>query len=210
MELVSFRIRNFRSITDSGDVELSHVTALLGRNESGKSNLLLGLRALNPAEGFKALNPTKDFPRHRRLTECSGDTEVVSSTWKLTPDEQKELADILPRAGSVSHVEIGRRYDAKRWVSFRDLPSLEFNKTSVQNKITKIAASVKVASEALEDARKTPLEAAIASFSDATTIKGTKEEWASRASAALTALRQAIAQSKRRLTRKSREGHCRS
>ncbi len=89
MELVSFRIRNFRSITDSGDVELSHVTALLGRNESGKSNLLLGLRTLNPAEGFKALNPTKDFPRHRRLTECSGDTEVVSSTWKLTPDEQR-------------------------------------------------------------------------------------------------------------------------
>src|ERR1035438_10700327 len=98
MELQSFRIQNYRSITDSGDIELSHVTALLGRNESGQSNLLLALRTLNPSEGFKALNPTKDFPRHCRLTECSDDTEAVSSLWKLTPDEQNELSEMLPRA----------------------------------------------------------------------------------------------------------------
>jgi recombinational DNA repair ATPase RecF len=146
MELKAFRIQNFRSITDSGEVELSQVTALLGRNESGKSNLLLALRTLNPAEGFKTLNPTKDFPRHRRLTECSDETEVVSSMWKLTPNEQKELAEILPRASSVTHVQIGRQYGAKRWVAFQDLPPLEFDKASIQNKITKIAASVKVAS----------------------------------------------------------------
>lgn len=195
MELQAFRIQNFRSITDSGEVELSHVTALLGRNESGKSNLLLALRTLNPAEGFKALNPTKDFPRHRRLTECSDETEVVSSMWKLTPNEQKELAEILPRASSVTHVQIGRIYGAKRWVSFQDLPPLEFDKASIQNKITKIAASVKVASERLDDAQKTALETAVNTFTEATAIKGTKEEWAARASAALSALRQAIARS---------------
>ena len=172
---------------------MSHVTALLGRNESGKSNLLLALRTLNPAEGFKALNPTKDFPRHRRLTECTDDTEVVSSYWKLTTDEQKELAEILPRASSVTQVQIGRRYGAKRWVSFQDLPPLEFDKASVQNKITKIVASVKVAGENLEEARKTPLEAAVVAFSDATAVRGTKEEWAARTAVALAALRQAIA-----------------
>ncbi|HEV3305916.1 MAG TPA: AAA family ATPase [Candidatus Sulfotelmatobacter sp.] len=193
MQLESFRIQNYRSITDSGDIKLSHVTALLGRNESGKSNLLLGLRTLNPTEGFKALNPTKDFPRHRRLTECSDDTGVVSSSWKLTSNEQKELAEILPRAGSVTHVQIGRTYGAKRWVSFQNLPPLEFDKASVQNKITKIVASVKVAGENLEEARKTPLEAAVAAFSDAAAVKGTKEDWAVRTSSALTALRQAIA-----------------
>jgi predicted ATPase len=193
MQLESFRITNFRSISDSGQVELSHVTALLGRNESGKSNLLLGLRTLNPAEGFQALNPTKDFPRHRKLTECSDDTEVVSSSWRLTPDEQRELADILPRAGVVTHVQIGRRYGAQRWVSFTDLPALEFDKAAVQNKIAKISAFVKVASEDLEESSKANLEAAVATFSEAITIRGTKEEWAVRGSAALVALRQAIA-----------------
>lgn len=195
MELQSFRIQNFRSITDSGEVELSHVTALLGRNESGKSNLLLALRTLNPTEGFQALNPTKDFPRHRRLTECSDETEAVSSMWKLAPQEQRELAEILPRAGSVTHVRIGRKYGASRWVAFQDLPPIEFDRASIQNKVTKIAASVKVAGEALDDAHKTPLEAAVNTFTEATAIKATKEEWAGRTSAALGALRQAIARS---------------
>jgi AAA ATPase domain len=193
MELVSFRIRNFRSITDSGEVELAHVTALLGRNESGKSNLLLGLRTLNPVEGFKALNPTKDFPRHRRLTECNGNTPVASSLWKLGAAEQAELAKILPRAGNVTYVEIGRNYEAKRWVSFRDVPPLEFDATSIQNKISKIVASVKVASEHLDEAHKTLLEAAITAFSNAVVMEGTKEEWATRASVAIAGLRQAIA-----------------
>lgn len=195
MELQSFRIQNFRSITDSGEVELSHVTALLGRNESGKSNLLLALRTLNPAEGFKALNPTKDFPRHRRLTECSDETKVVSSTWRLAQNEQKELSEILPRASSVTHVQIGRNYGTNRWVELRDLPPLEFDKVSIQNKITKIAASVQVASESLEDAHKAPLEAAVKTFAETAAVKGTKEEWAGRASGALGALRQAIARS---------------
>ena len=202
MQLESFRITNFRSITDSGEVELARITALLGRNESGKSNLLLGLRTLNPAEGFHALNPTKDFPRHRKLTECSDDTQVVSSSWRLAPDEQKELAEILPRAGVVTHVKIGRRYGETRWVSFTDLPPIEFDKTSVQNKIAKIAASVKVAGENLEEAHRTSLEAAVGTFREATAVKGTKEEWAVRATAALGALRQAIARANATLPEK--------
>ncbi|PJN92323.1 hypothetical protein CNY89_30710, partial [Amaricoccus sp. HAR-UPW-R2A-40] len=66
---------------DSGDIDVADITALLGRNESGKSNLLLGLRSLNPAEGFTALNPIKDFPRDRRLEECGDYTRVVSTEW---------------------------------------------------------------------------------------------------------------------------------
>jgi AAA15 family ATPase/GTPase len=54
MRLKSFRITNFRSINDSGDVEVSKITALLGRNESGKSNLLRALHCLNPAEGLRS------------------------------------------------------------------------------------------------------------------------------------------------------------
>lgn len=61
MELKSFRVRNFRSINDSGEIEVSRITALLGRNESGKSNVLRALHSLNPADGFKALSLSKIF-----------------------------------------------------------------------------------------------------------------------------------------------------
>ena len=36
MELVSFRVKNYRSINDSGEVRIDRITALLGRNEIGE------------------------------------------------------------------------------------------------------------------------------------------------------------------------------
>jgi AAA15 family ATPase/GTPase len=50
VQLEWFQITNFRSINDSGEIRVERITALLGRNESGKSNLLLGLKSLNPPE----------------------------------------------------------------------------------------------------------------------------------------------------------------
>ena len=49
MKLTRFRVTNFRSVKDSGWVDVDDVTALIGVNESGKTNLLLPLWKLNPA-----------------------------------------------------------------------------------------------------------------------------------------------------------------
>jgi len=47
MKLCAFRIRNFRSITDTGWQNLSadNITCLIGQNESGKTSILEGLRS---------------------------------------------------------------------------------------------------------------------------------------------------------------------
>jgi predicted ATP-dependent endonuclease of OLD family len=97
MKLISFQVRNFRSIDDSGPVSVGKITSLVGRNESGKSNLLLALRTLNPPEGVVALKPIKDFPRNRRLTECTDTTPVVESEWEFDDAEQAYLAAHFPR-----------------------------------------------------------------------------------------------------------------
>lgn len=52
MRLTQFRVRNFRSINDSGFVTTEELTAILGRNESGKSNLLLALQHINPPHWY--------------------------------------------------------------------------------------------------------------------------------------------------------------
>ncbi|CAK3329735.1 hypothetical protein VCRA2128O94_300011 [Vibrio crassostreae] len=52
MKLTKFRVRNFRSINDSGEITTDNLTAILGRNESGKSNILLALQHLNPPGGM--------------------------------------------------------------------------------------------------------------------------------------------------------------
>lgn len=44
LKLKKFRVTNFRSVSDSSWIEADDVTALVGTNESGKTNILLPLR----------------------------------------------------------------------------------------------------------------------------------------------------------------------
>ena len=62
MELKRFQVTNFRSVMDSGWVEVDRVAALIGVNESGKTNLLLPLWKLNPAREGE-IQPTSDYPK---------------------------------------------------------------------------------------------------------------------------------------------------
>jgi len=96
MKLRSFQVTNYRSVNDSKAVDVARRTTLVGRNESGKTNLLLALEALNLPGGRKALSPTKDFPRDRPLTEFSDTLDVLRSRWQLTDEEQKELVQHFP------------------------------------------------------------------------------------------------------------------
>ncbi|HET6321675.1 MAG TPA: AAA family ATPase [Hyphomicrobium sp.] len=193
MILESFQVTNFRSINSSGDIKVSRITALLGRNESGKSNLLRALQSLNPAGGFAALNPIKDFPRHRRLEECKPDTPVVASTWRLTDEERAELTAILPRAASVTHVEIGRNYEAKHEVSFPNVADQVFDEAHVKAQIRKVAPAVKAAAARLDEPPKATLEAAADAFERAIAVAEDRVAWATKAKAALATLRTALA-----------------
>jgi AAA15 family ATPase/GTPase len=56
VKLVTFRILNYRSINDSGDISVGKLTSLVGRNEAVKSNLLPALQTLNPAGGPQDLS----------------------------------------------------------------------------------------------------------------------------------------------------------
>jgi predicted ATP-dependent endonuclease of OLD family len=193
MQLKSFRVRNFRSINDSGPIEVSRITSVLGRNESGKSNLLRALYSLNPAEGFKALNPVKDFPRGRRLEDCKDNTPVVDSTWLLDQNEHAELTEIFPRAGTVSSVTISRRYDKTRLIVFQGLSEEAFDESDVKAKIRRIVPAVKAAADKLSGPAKTTLENAADTFENAVALSPDALQWAQKAVPALATLRKALA-----------------
>ena len=193
MKLTSFHVYNFRSINDSGSINLSRITALIGRNESGKSNLLLALRSLKSPEDFKELNRIKDFPRHRRLEECNEETKVVSSVWELDKDEQAKLSEIWSRAKGVTQVEIGRYYGKKWWVSFIGIAAQEFDESEIEKKVRKIVPAVKTVASKLDDGAKTKLEKAADVFKIAINPKLDRIAWAQEAYNALSALRQALA-----------------
>ena len=73
MKLVRFKVTNFRSVDDSGWIEVDAVTALIGVNESGKTNLLLPLWKLNPVREGE-IQPTSDFPKSLFLKSVTSQT----------------------------------------------------------------------------------------------------------------------------------------
>lgn len=62
MDLLRFQVTNFRSVVDSGWIDVDRVVALIGVNESGKTNLLLPLWKLRPAQEGD-IQPTSDYPK---------------------------------------------------------------------------------------------------------------------------------------------------
>lgn len=199
MELKSFRVTNFRSINDSGEIDVSRITALLGRNESGKSNILRALHSLNPADGFEALKPIKDFPRHRKLSECRDWTQVLNSTWVLTDYERQRLAEIWPAAEGVTEVTVGRRYDEIRTVGI-SAPEATFDLAAIKAEARKVDAAVKAKAATLAGDAKSDLERASDTFLAAISVGTSNLKWAETAKPALAALRQALATADTELT----------
>lgn len=147
MKLVSFHVRQFRSIRDSGIVNLAFskseqghvrsVTALVGRNESGKSNLLLALATLNPQGGRKKLTMIKDFPRDRHASEWDPSFQFLRTTWELSEADRREIAAISPAFARATTTAIGRAYDADMTVGF-NVPEPVFNMEDHAKRLRKL------------------------------------------------------------------------
>lgn len=62
MRLSKFKITNYRNILDSGWITTTHVTAFVGQNEAGKSNLFEALYCLNPYVDGATYDTAEDWP----------------------------------------------------------------------------------------------------------------------------------------------------
>jgi AAA15 family ATPase/GTPase len=121
MKLIRYRIEKFKSVMDSGWVECDDVTTLVGVNEAGKSNLLLGLWKLNPAKGGE-INFANDMP-----------VKLFSELRNITPKPRFVYADfvildheVLERIcnesgyskDEVSIVSFSKDYDGNIFINF--------------------------------------------------------------------------------------------
>ncbi|MCP4003464.1 MAG: ATP-binding protein [bacterium] len=121
MKLEKFRVTNFRSIKDSGWVETRHRTILVGRNESGKSNILLALRTLKASSIVEPLSLICDFPADVPRSQYKPSMDVIRTVWSLSDTEREELTRIFPRGRNLETVEVGRGYEQDAWVHFEGL-----------------------------------------------------------------------------------------
>ena len=119
MKLTKFKVTNFRSVDDSGWIEVDAVTALIGINESGKTNLLLPLWKLNPAREGE-IQPTSDFPKTMFGEIRTKPDNYPFITAEFTTDDEVErisqVAGITPEAARV--VRVTRLFDGNYQVHF--------------------------------------------------------------------------------------------
>ena len=206
MKLKSFRILNYRSISDSGEIGVGDLTSLVGRNESGKSNLLLALQTLNPAGGPKDLSPIKNFPRQRRLSECKDDTPVVKTTWELDAKERAELAKMFPRAAGITQVQIDRQYKSTtRQVGFVGIEQLAYSATDVVAKFRKVKPVAEAEIEKRDPAVQPPAKEALTQLDTQLATKGTPAQWAAAVTPAIAAFRKALATASASLPKQEEE-----
>ena len=62
MKLTQFKVTTYRNIWDSGWIAVNNITAFVGQNEAGKSNLFEALYRINPFVPNEAYNIDEDWP----------------------------------------------------------------------------------------------------------------------------------------------------
>lgn len=116
MRLQSFRVGPYKNVLDTGEVHLEpDITVLVGKNESGKTNLLRALEAIAPARGRRSIG-RHDYPRWRqKRDERSGEFEAATAVEVTFAFEDRDQAafDDAFGAGVVKaeSVTVSRRYD---------------------------------------------------------------------------------------------------
>lgn len=98
MKLVRARVTDFKSIDDSGWVDVDDVTSMVGKNESGKTAFLGALKRLNPVDGDQEFElkdyPRKGYVKYRRSHE-NAPADAITVVMTLSAEERAELAERL-------------------------------------------------------------------------------------------------------------------
>lgn len=95
MRLTQTRVINYRSIDDSSWVRVDDVTALVGKNESGKTAFLHAIRKINSISGEEDTFTIRDYPRkgyikYKKIHD-QNPCEVAQAEFELNAEEISEI-----------------------------------------------------------------------------------------------------------------------
>jgi predicted ATP-dependent endonuclease of OLD family len=146
MILFKARIQNFKSIVDSGEVEVDpKLTILIGKNEQGKSNFLKALESFNEDYNYVASDLTNHLKPY--LEEKLPEEVPIVTLWlKLEPDDIEELGSTIDHIENVNHLKIVKSYGNKYKFSILNMSGQEsemvFIPPDISSEIGELKATV--------------------------------------------------------------------
>lgn len=120
MYLSRARIRDYRSVHDSGEIEIEPTkTLLVGVNEAGKSALLKALQQIKAPEDTDEFAALRDYPRSRYTEVQRGDRDpsdikVAEATFILEEADRKAVLEAAPGLTDIAQLTVFRYLDNSR------------------------------------------------------------------------------------------------
>lgn len=115
VKLIKYRVQNFRSIEDSDWIVTDNVGCLVGTNESGKTNILLALWKLNPANN-EPIIPLIDYPRkkYHNYSNTNGEEVFITAEFEFSDEIAYRLST---KSGwhykILKNVQISRKFNGQ-------------------------------------------------------------------------------------------------
>src|ERR1700712_105646 len=110
MQLNAFRVFKYRNIEDSGLVNLAdQLTCIVGKNQSGKTNLLKALQKLNPHDKSVKYDARSDWPRGGRRAK-DGSQVVCEAHFTLGPEDKEQLSALMDSPVALTNVIVTKNY----------------------------------------------------------------------------------------------------
>lgn len=99
MKLIEAHVTNYKAVEDSTAFQIDDITALVGKNESGKTSVLRALYKLKPVDEGERFDRQREYPR-RHLNEYGKNhpdqpARVISTKWELDQDEVARLHALI-------------------------------------------------------------------------------------------------------------------
>ena len=117
MQLKAFRVRKYRNIENSGEIELlDPLTCVVGKNQAGKSALLRALHKFNPHHPAP-YDMRSEWPRGQR-TKRNKKQVVCEVRFTLSPKDLEKLGEIARQELRGKHVVVTKDYEGTFEIQF--------------------------------------------------------------------------------------------
>jgi predicted ATPase len=170
MKLKTARVRMFRNILDSGEVDVqADVTCIVGKNESGKSAFLEALRRLNPAPSKPKFDVAAHYPawlekRHRLEGKDLDAVTPISAVFEIEDADIAALDETFgPGVLKTDEITVSRSYGDDL------LFHVEVNE---QKAVANLIGDLDLPKKVVTEAKKVGTFAGLIEFADALDVEG--------------------------------------